>query len=328
MSGRRLAADDREAAERWFLDHGLPWFVDAEADRVTHLLRNRPRRRVVAAALLLGALAGVGAGWWARSGSVGFSSGLTVVGLCVATWAVVGLDLHEVGEWAVRRTGRQLGLLLPLATRALPLLLIFTVFFFINTEVWQVASAMPPGVLWLSVLLFAALAVVFLVARLPEEVDRVVEEVRRDGTGEALARTPLAGYAQDAGAVDVGLARLQRTNLLLMLLVVQAGQVLLLAVSVFGFFALFGVLAIQPEIVESWLGAPGRPVLGNLTLELVQVSVFLAAFSGLYFTVSAVTDATYREQFFTQITTELTRAVAMRAAYVSLGRAPDSGEPA
>ena len=43
--------------------------------------------------------------------------------------------------------------------------------------------------------------------------------------------------------------------------------------------------------------------------------MFLAGFSGLYFTVYAVTDETYREQFFTAVTRELERAVAVRAVY-------------
>ena len=36
------------------------------------------------------------------------------------------------------------------------------------------------------------------------------------------------------------------------------------------------------------------PVADNLSVELVQVSIFLAAFSGLYFTVTVLTDDTYR----------------------------------
>ena len=54
--------------------------------------------------------------------------------------------------------------------------------------------------------------------------------------------------------------------------------------------------------------------------ELLQVSIFLSAFSGLYFTVYAVTDSTYREQFFHEITDELERAVGVRAAYLALRR--------
>ena len=50
-------------------------------------------------------------------------------------------------------------------------------------------------------------------------------------------------------------------------------------------------------------------------MELLQVSIFLAAFSGLYFTVYAVTDEVYRKQFFNSIVHELERAVSVRVAY-------------
>ena len=55
------------------------------------------------------------------------------------------------------------------------------------------------------------------------------------------------------------------------------------------------------------------------------MSIFLAAFSGLYFTVYAVTDTSYREQFFTEITDELELAVGVRAAYLALQRPPAPG---
>ena len=58
----------------------------------------------------------------------------------------------------------------------------------------------------------------------------------------------------------------------------------------------------------------GLPVSG----ELVQVSVFLASFSGLYFTVYAVTDDNYRQQFFTEIMRELARVVVARVVYRAL----------
>ena len=48
------------------------------------------------------------------------------------------------------------------------------------------------------------------------------------------------------------------------------------------------------------------------------MSVFLAAFSGLYFTVCAVTDEAYRDQFFTEVKRELERAVGVRAVYLAL----------
>ena len=60
------------------------------------------------------------------------------------------------------------------------------------------------------------------------------------------------------------------------------------------------------------------PHLGSLSFSLVKVSVFLAAFSGLYFTVAAVTDETYRGQFFASVEKQLERAVGMRAVYLAL----------
>jgi hypothetical protein len=54
--------------------------------------------------------------------------------------------------------------------------------------------------------------------------------------------------------------------------------------------------------------------------ELFQVSTFLAAFSGLYFTVYAVTDQNYRQEFFSAITRELERAVGVATVYRTLLR--------
>ena len=329
-----VSLDDVTAAEQWFLLHGLPWFVDAEQQRVARRLAPRRLARVLGLCALPAAGVGIATGWLKESPSFGLAVAATLTGLLALLYAATALQLAEIAAWAGKRTLRQLGLLVPLATRALPLLLIFTVFFFINTEVWQVASSLPAGVLWLAVLLFAGVATLFLIARLPEEVDRVVAEVDDDGLVEATSHTPLADCAarlaqgRSAGnpLLDVPLNRLERANLVLVLLVVQAGQVLLLAVSVFAFFMLFGAVAIRPEIVESWIGT-GPTFIGwdssPLSVQLLQVSIFLAAFSGLYFTVYAVTDANYREQFFTQITNELTRAVGVRAVYTALRPRPD-----
>ena len=87
------------------------------------------------------------------------------------------------------------------------------------------------------------------------------------------------------------------------------------------FFLVFGQVVMQPEVVNSWLGLKGDDELARVTLPLVKVSVFLAGFSGLYFTVYAVTDESYRQQFFTGVTRELERAVAVRAVYRTLRRA-------
>ena len=89
----------------------------------------------------------------------------------------------------------------------------------------------------------------------------------------------------------------------------------------FVFFLLFGALVMTENVQEAWTGLTADDsfaFLPNGSVELLQVSLFLAAFSGLYFTVSAVTDETYRGQFFAAVTEELERAVGMRAVYLAL----------
>jgi len=236
------------------------------------------------------------------------------------------LDAGPIARWAVVRTFAELGSLFRLVTRALPMLLLFITFLFINTEVWQVASALSRPVLWLAVAFFGALALGFLIARLPEEVAAVNDDLDPDVVRRAVQGTPLESHLDDLSDVhSEPLDRRQRTNLLLVLLITQASQVLLLSVSVWLFFLLFGQVAIEDSVINSWVGngAPHYPpVLGDLGLsrELLKVSTFLAAFSGLYFTVYAVTDSNYREQFFHEITAELERAVGVRAAYLALRR--------
>ena len=239
--------------------------------------------------------------------------------------AIEILDVGPIARWAVGRTFQELGSLFPLVTRALPMLLLFTTFLFINTEVWQVASSLSRPVLWLAVAFFGALAVGFLLGRLPEEVAAVNDDMARDVVSRALPGTPLADLEGELHDVQPEpLTRRQRVNLLLVLRITQISQVLLLATAVWMFFLLFGRVAISDEVITSWVGerAPAPPLLGQLGFsnELLHVSIFLAAFSGLYFTVYAVTDANYREQFFTEITRELETAVGVRAAYLCLRR--------
>jgi hypothetical protein len=96
------------------------------------------------------------------------------------------------------------------------------------------------------------------------------------------------------------------------------------------FFVGFGLLAIGPDVMARWVpdAAANDPiatfsVLGRdaaLTPALLRVAVFLAAFSGFYVAVYAVTDAAYREQFFDRVAAELRQTFAVRAVYLTLVR--------
>ena len=249
---------------------------------------------------------------------------MTLVGAAALAYAGTELGAWPMARWAVRRTFASLRLLFPMVTRALPLLLVFMTFLFINAEVWQVSATLDGGVLWVTVLLFAGCALGFLLVRLPEELDQV--DTR--STPPGWSRSPRAPrwratpHPRRAGHPAPRAHRvhgLEKTNLLVVLMVVQALQVLLLAVSVFVFFVLFGAVVMTHTVQQAWVHGDihALPWASNLSVELLQVSVFLAAFSGLYFTVYAVTDETYRDQFFTQLKAELDRAVGVRTVYLA-----------
>jgi hypothetical protein len=318
--------DALAAAEDWFVRHGLPYFVDDLRAQARRGLSRPVFLPVFAVAVGIGVVIGLLAPGDASE------SILTAVVAWLAVLVVYGfarLKVRPMARWAVSRTFTSLGLLFPLVTRALPLLLLFVTFLFVNTEVWQVASHLDNGVLWVAVLLFAGVAVGFLLVRLPEELDQVDDEIGGQRLVAACQSTPLDDFAPRYADQDVTeIAQVhgfEKGNLVFVLLVSQTVQVLLLSLAVYGFFVVFGCVAISRPVMEAWLGGPEEihwvvPGWHVLSWELLQVSTFLAAFAGLYFTVYAVSDENYRKQFFDSLMQELERAVGVRAVYRMLSR--------
>jgi hypothetical protein len=308
-------------AEVWFQRHGLPYFVPSERAAVRTALRPGRTLPLLVGVLVVAIAAGVALAWFADEISAGPALLLAIV-LGAAIWyALTALRARPIIGWGLSRTFGSLRRLLPNISRALPLLLLAITFLFINTEMWQVGSNLTVGALWLVVLLFATLGVGFLLVRLPEEVDLADDDVDDAFLLRACAGTPLEGPARELVADDTvdpaahaEVTGFERWNLILVLMVVQFVQVLLLAVGVFAFLVLFGSLIMTGPVLEAWQTDPEF----NTSRGLVQVSVFLAAFSGLYLTVSTVTDEAYRTQFFSGVTRELERAVGMRAVYLAL----------
>ncbi len=56
----------------------------------------------------------------------------------------------------------------------------------------------------------------------------------------------------------------------------------------------------------------------QVTEELLRVSSGIAAFSGLYYAIAVLTDATYREEFLDEITGEMRETFRARAEYLEL----------
>jgi hypothetical protein len=311
------------ATERWFVQHGLPYFVPEEREAARAALHSRRTLLMLVLTALLALGGGVALAAVLGNAALAPATLMLLVGLAVLAYAGTTLRARPIARWAVGRTLGSLRLLLPLATRALPLLMLFITFLFINAEVWQLSASMGGATLWLTVMLFGLFAILFLAVRLPEELDSEDHQLDRGRLAEACRDTPLDGLAHDPDGSDEAraLARVagfERVNLVGVLVIAQAVQVLLLSLCVFAFFMVFGALVMDDGVQEAWTARDelrNAPVLTHLSLELFQVSVFLAAFSGLYFTVYAVTDEIYRTQFFTSITNELERAVGARTVY-------------
>jgi hypothetical protein len=250
------------------------------------------------------------------------------VGFLAFAWVVTWAALIPLIGWAVRWTTRQFGSIVPLVTRALPLLLLFVTIIYLTTEVWQVAGTLPARWLWLTIGLFILLGLCVIAARLPQEIHSLEATGDRASVEAACAGTPLAPVV--AGVADLGepqpLTRLQRLNIGVVMTMAQVVQVALFGVVVWLFFLLFGTIAVSIPVQAEWLGglnpvdvlwhlAPDR----GLTRESLRVATFLAGFSAFYVTVYSASDATYREHFFADIGREMERAMAVRQAYAAHG---------
>lgn len=94
------AADLRtlEAAERWFVRHGLPYFVDSERERARHGMRPARVLTVVGLAVALGLAAGALVGWF--DPSLGVGTFMVTAGTVVGLYAATTLRMTAMARWA------------------------------------------------------------------------------------------------------------------------------------------------------------------------------------------------------------------------------------
>ena len=238
-------------------------------------------------------------------------------------------------KWAFRRLLRQIADVFNLLVRTLPLLLLFVTLLFITAEVWQVGANLVGGSMWGVIALFVLAGTLFLVSRLPHEVGRISSFESEEQVQRLTENTPVEGQVGPEVKLQApALSRRQWVNVGLVALFTQGVQVLLVSLLIGLFCVGFGLLALDPAIIESWSGVAPRDLLSFslgtkeivVTEELLRVSGLLAVISGLYFTVAAITDATYREEFYEDIVDELRRSFAVRQVYLTLREgAPKTG---
>ena len=247
-----------------------------------------------------------------------------------AAYLVTSFGLVPMVRWSVVRVFHELTGLVGLVSRSLPLLLLFATFLFINEDMWKVAGGFTVQTFAATMVLLIAVGMLFFLVRLPGEVDTLRRFDSWTEVGILLDGTPLDGVdlpAVEGPPVHRPLSRRDWFNVGL-LVVVGQGAVIFLAATVIGlFFVVFGVLVVREGTIAAWTDiAEVNPLLQFvvfdtevlLTVELLRVAGFIAAFSGLQMTVSTTTDPTYREQFLGRIVGEVRRAFAVRAAYLEL----------
>lgn len=329
---RRLTPDLLAAADQWFLAHGRTYFVPEVRGRVRDGLR--PRRLVPLAALVLLVAAAAGALLAWVTGQVSTAPAV-LVSLGVASAAVYALTVLRAGPivtWALGRTFGSLRSLLPMndpraaaaaGVRHLPLHQCRGV------AALGLAEHRAPCGWWCCCSSSWRSGSCWCVC--PRRSTSSTTRSTRHSCARACAGTPLEEACEEVldegGAAEaVALAQVsgfERWNLVIVLVVIQAVQVLLLAATVLVFFLVFGSLTMSEPAQPAWTGLEATdlrqlPGLSNVSVPLFQVSLFLAAFSSLYLTVSTVTDETYREHFFASVMSELQTAFGMRAVYLVL----------
>jgi hypothetical protein len=240
----------------------------------------------------------------AQHGSAIATAGTNLM-LLVLIYAFGVIGLHHMVIWIFGRFAGQIRSAFGLIATAIPLLAIFALLSFTTQELWEIFSTVQGDTYAVIIGMFAGLGFLFLVARIPREARKL---------------------ELDAGEGSPPLNRRQLMNVGLVMLVSQTLQVLIVSITIGIFFTAFGVLAINADIREQWIGSAGKEVFSfdflgenfQVTKELLRVSGGLAAFSGFYFAISMLTDSTYREEFLSELTSEMRESFTERAEYLKL----------
>ncbi|MFT6393348.1 MAG: hypothetical protein ACJA14_002878 [Ilumatobacter sp.] len=373
-----------EQIERWFIDRGVPHFVDRTTDGSVLDAWTRALPLLVVAYLLLGFNALNLADWTAIQNVL--TAGAVLV-MAIGAWAIsnrlrgvdafarpTDIDAPELGlfligptlpvlvfgqlgdaieslvtgaiilaaiylwsayglgpllRWGARRGSQQITSLVSLVARALPLLLLFNTFLFINAEVWEMAGTLDGAAYNIVLATFFALGAAFALSRVPGTIRAVNTfeswadlDAHLVGTpAESLAPTAVAGLPPRPSDP---LRIRERFNIGLVVLFGQALQITLVTAALTGFFIGFGFFGITESTSLGWTRLEDidilfDAVLGDRTLvlsePLIRVSAFLGAFSGMYFTVVLTTDDTYRTEFSDDAGPEIREALAVRTAY-------------
>lgn len=253
----------------------------------------------------------------------------------LAIWLTY-IGFGSIAGWAFRFAWVQLGALGTLMSRALPLLMLTVVVYFTG-ELWQLAARMTRQRLWQVIGFLALVALAFMVTTIRDEV-RALRDDRAEQTDQAslLTGTPLA-VAPGERIPRTPLSRAEQINVVAVMVVSQAIQVVFFTAGLFAFFLALGIVAVPYDVAVLWSGeqtcAVGQPPCAGtwfgvhipIPQTVVHMSLFVAVLSGLYFTVSTSVDPLYRQRFFDPLIADVAVSLAGRDAYLEFDSRVRSG---
>ena len=253
------------------------------------------------------------------------------VAFLAVVYVVVGFGLIPLTGWALSALSNHVFALTRLLARTLPVVLVLTVFMFINAEIWQVALLAN----WTAVALAcAALAVIgtIFVAMSADDIVESTQAATLEASGsvdEYLVGTPLEGWPPSTERLELDLGA--RANLRLVVVFSVGVQVVLVAALIGLTYVGFGLLLIPFDLLELWAGADGTDGAGTaytvlaewqavgldltLTVEHLAVSALVAMMAGLSVAASAITDDTYARAFTVRLRQELGQNLVVARTY-------------
>ena len=255
--------------------------------------------------------------------------------ILLIVFVVTSYGLVPMARWALGQMFHQFRNVTNLFVRSLPLLLLFTMFMFFNAEVWKITDDIPDLFFAIAMGILVVVGSLFVLMRFPREL-RSMSEFGSWSEIAALSHgTPVETVAVEDLADPPPVRSLKRrakVNVGLVLFASQAIQILLVTAAIGLFYVAFGMFTIVQTTVEQWTGSEqldeyARWTFGGYDLllsgELVRTAIFIAAVAGLQFTVAALTDSTYRDEFYDEISGDIRQAIAVRDVY--LERVVDDG---
>lgn len=244
---------------------------------------------------------------------------LVYVGVIIALIVVfTALGIGSILGWALDATALNLSLAGTLFVRALPVMLL-TVLAFFNTYMWLMASIVSRTRLLLALGFLGLIAIAFITSATVERVRPMLTATDRPvGDDPGLRGTPFHGLPAPERRIPV--SRIERVNVVFVLVMSQVLQVLMVAIVTGLIFFVLGLILLTPTLLAEWTrnGAGDGQILG-MTLPvpqaLIQISMFLGALTFMYISARAVGDADYRAQFLDPLIKDLRVTLDARDRY-------------